>query len=104
MHKAVRQTVYMLMRQRQGASGHSRLFAVDTGKEFRLGKLEQNFGRGFAVAETPELAIDHTPRLHDAKVVVVKGIANGVGYVDGAFVHVPTITPVCVMDLTTVSV
>jgi hypothetical protein len=99
VYKAQRQTAYMLMRRQRSASGALRFADVMESHCFEMGCLEQNFGAGFAVLESPEAALECTPRLHDKDVVVVRGMANGVGYLDRGFMFVPQFRPVCAVDL-----
>ena len=90
----------MLQRRSRGHPSALRYFDLTGRCEFVLGRTQNNYSAGFAVADNPEHALEHTPRhaMSDAGIVVMKGIANGLGYMAGSLMHVPTFRPICVMD------
>lgn len=103
VHRAIQQAAYLVARQQQTAAGHVRLFRVDGSgaqEELELGKSYEDFRTGFAVAATPEAAIERAPRraVCAGAMVAVKCIANGMGYMSGNALFVPCVRPVCVMD------
>lgn len=100
-YRARKQVAYMLMRKPRRCAHHSHLYDLAGLRQFDVGADAHNFGSGFGVAATPEEAVALTPRrcLHDGGVVVVRGIANGVGYLESGLMYVPSFRPVCEVDL-----
>ena len=100
--RAVQQAAFMVVHQLQTAAGHVRLFRTGCMRreELVLGTNYEDFRQGFAVAATPEGAMEHAAqgRARAEAAAVVKCIANGTGYVSGGVMFVPCMRPVSVMD------
>ena len=101
LQRAHRQVVYALMHRARSCTGCVRYTDLAGVVHFCMGTVAHNYDEGFGVAHTPQAALECTPRqrLHDGGVVVVRGIANGVGYLDKGLVFVPSFKPVCEVDL-----